>query len=88
MKVLDLRGEPCPYPFLRTLRELFLSPEGTVLKVLGDCPESPEKIEKFALSENFDIQLFEKNGAEWIVVVKKSKNSEKLVLLGKKFGWK
>jgi TusA-related sulfurtransferase len=88
MRVLDLRGEPCPYPFLRILRELFLSHEGSVLKVLGDCPESSEKIAKFASEEKFEIQLFEQKGAEWVVVLKKSRNSERLISLGKKFGWK
>ncbi len=88
MKKLDLRGEPCPYPFLRVVRELFLIPEGSVLEVLGDCPESREKIEKFAHQENFEIQLFQQNGAEWLFILKKNRNSERLRSLGKKFGWK
>lgn len=88
MKELDLRSEPCPYPFLKVLRELFLIPEGSVIKVLGDCPESSEKIEKFARQENFEIQFFQQKGAEWIFILKKNRNSERLLSLGKKFGWK
>lgn len=48
--VLDLRGEPCPYPVVFSLETLRKLKKGEVLEILADCPQSfralPEEVTK------------------------------------------
>lgn len=48
--VLDLRGEPCPYPLIYSLETLGKLQPGQVLEVIADCPQSfrtvPEEARK------------------------------------------
>lgn len=48
--VLDLRGEPCPYPLMLTLDSLAMLADGDVLQVHADCPQAfrtvPEEVTK------------------------------------------
>lgn len=41
---LDLQGEPCPYPAVRTLEVLPELKSGEILEVLSDCPQSINNI--------------------------------------------
>jgi len=48
--VLDLRGEPCPYPVVFSLDTLRNLEKGSVVEILADCPQSfiavPEEVVK------------------------------------------
>lgn len=48
--ILDLRGEPCPYPLIYSLETLRKLQPGQTLEVLADCPQSfrtvPEEVQK------------------------------------------
>ncbi|GAV22067.1 MULTISPECIES: sulfurtransferase-like selenium metabolism protein YedF [Carboxydothermus] len=48
--VLDLRGEPCPYPVVYSLQVLAELESGALLEILADCPQSfksvPEEVVK------------------------------------------
>lgn len=48
--LLDLRGEPCPYPVVFSLDTLSKLDKGTVVEILADCPQSfisvPEEVVK------------------------------------------
>lgn len=48
--LLDLRGEPCPYPVVYSLDSLQNLKSGTVVEILADCPQSfcsvPEEVIK------------------------------------------
>lgn len=50
MYLLDLRGEPCPYPVVFSLETLSKLKQGTIVEILADCPQSfisvPEEILK------------------------------------------
>lgn len=42
--VLDMRGEPCPYPAVATLEAMSILTSGQVLEVISDCPQSINSI--------------------------------------------
>ncbi|GBG57577.1 sulfurtransferase TusA [Sporomusaceae bacterium FL31] len=48
--LLDLRGEPCPYPVVFSLDTLRRLDKGTIVEILADCPQSfisvPEEVIK------------------------------------------
>jgi TusA-related sulfurtransferase len=48
--LLDLRGEPCPYPVIFSLNTLGKLAKGSIVEVLADCPQSfisvPEEVVK------------------------------------------
>lgn len=48
--LLDLRGEPCPYPVVFSLETLRTLNKGTIVEILADCPQSfisvPEEVVK------------------------------------------
>ncbi|MDR3560036.1 MAG: sulfurtransferase-like selenium metabolism protein YedF [Negativicutes bacterium] len=48
MFLLDLRGEPCPYPVVYSLEVLGGLAKGAILEILADCPQSfvsvPEEV--------------------------------------------
>ncbi|WP_378951349.1 sulfurtransferase-like selenium metabolism protein YedF [Pelosinus sp. sgz500959] len=50
MYLLDLRGEPCPYPVVFSLETLKKLDKGTIVEILADCPQSfisvPEEVLK------------------------------------------
>ncbi|QJW47864.1 sulfurtransferase-like selenium metabolism protein YedF [bacterium BFN5] len=48
--LLDLRGEPCPYPVVFSLDTLSRLDKGSIVEILADCPQSfisvPEEVIK------------------------------------------
>jgi tRNA 2-thiouridine synthesizing protein A len=44
---LDVRGERCPYPRIRTLQELKTVKQGQVLEVVATDPEAWQNIDTF-----------------------------------------
>ncbi len=42
---LDVRGEKCPYPLIRTQQEIKKLPEGSVLEVIANDPEAWQNID-------------------------------------------
>ena len=48
--LLDLRGEPCPYPVVFSLDTLGKLEKGSIVEILADCPQSfisvPEDVNK------------------------------------------
>ncbi|WP_284504626.1 sulfurtransferase-like selenium metabolism protein YedF [Caballeronia sp. ATUFL_M1_KS5A] len=42
--MLDLRGEPCPYPAVATIQAMRSLKTDEVLEVLSDCPQSIHSI--------------------------------------------
>ncbi len=59
---LDVRGEKCPYPLIRTKQEVEKLPKGSVLEVIANDPEA---------WQNIDVWIT-KSGHKFIdVVIKK-----------------
>lgn len=60
---LDLQGEPCPYPAVRTLEVLPELKVGEILEVLSDCPQSINNIPIDAKSHGYKVLKVEQHGA-------------------------
>jgi TusA-related sulfurtransferase len=54
-RVLDLRGETCPYPPVYTLEELADMQPGQVLEVLTDNPPSIHTIPFYAAKQGHEV---------------------------------
>ena len=68
---LDLEGEPCPYPAVRTLEVLPELKKGEVLEVLSDCPQSINNIPIDAKSHGYEVLGIEQLGATIRYLIKK-----------------
>ncbi|MDE5603519.1 MAG: sulfurtransferase-like selenium metabolism protein YedF [Helicobacter sp.] len=60
---LDLQGEPCPYPAIRTLEVLPELKSGEILEVLSDCPQSINNIPFDAKNHGYLVLKIEQLGA-------------------------
>ena len=60
---LDLQGEPCPYPAMRTLEVLPMLKNGEILEVLSDCPQSINNIPLDAKNHGYAVLKVEQLGA-------------------------
>ena len=59
---LDLQGEPCPYPAIRTLEVLPELQSGEILEVLSDCPQSINNIPIDAKNHGYEVLQVEQMG--------------------------
>jgi tRNA 2-thiouridine synthesizing protein A len=53
--VLDVRGEICPYPDIRTRKKLKEMKPGQILKVIVDYPMSVERIPRNVTAEGHKV---------------------------------
>ena len=53
--VLDLRGEPCPYPLIYSLETLGQMKPGSALEVLADCPQSFRTVPEEAVKHGYIV---------------------------------
>lgn len=60
---LDLQGEPCPYPAVRTLEVLPVLKSGEILEVLSDCPQSINNIPIDAKNHGYEVLKVEQIGS-------------------------
>lgn len=68
---LDLQGEPCPYPAVRTLEVLPELKKGEILEVLSDCPQSINNIPIDAKNHGYEVLGIEQLGAIVRYLIKK-----------------
>lgn len=68
---LDLQGEPCPYPAVRTLEVLPELKSGEILEVLSDCPQSINNIPIDAKNHGYEVLVVEQLGATIRYLIKK-----------------
>lgn len=68
---LDLQGEPCPYPAVRTLEVLPELKSGEVLEVISDCPQSINNIPVDAKSHGYEVLEVEQIGATIRYLIRK-----------------
>lgn len=70
---LDLRGEVCPYTFVKTKLRLEDLDSGQDLIILLDDPEATANVSKSLRSEGHEIlDLKAISGVVWQVIVKKA----------------
>jgi tRNA 2-thiouridine synthesizing protein A len=65
MQKLDVRGEICPYPMLRTVEALKKLPAGEGLEVVTDHPPALSTIPWEAAKLGYEATLSEAGHAEW-----------------------
>lgn len=69
-ETLDVRGEICPYPMMRTVTALKkLGADQTELEVLTDHAPALETIPTQAARLGFDTAIEESGSSEWKVVL-------------------
>ena len=71
-KVLDIKGEICPYTFVKSKLALEEMEDGEVLNVIVDYPPATENVPRSLEKEGNDILSVEKVGEKlWEIIVRK-----------------
>jgi tRNA 2-thiouridine synthesizing protein A len=69
-QTLDVRGEICPYPMMRTVSALKKLPEGEkVLEVVTDHAPALDTIPTQAARLGFKTEVEEVGGSEWRIML-------------------
>lgn len=69
-QTLDVRGEICPYPMMRTVSALKKLPEGEkVLEVVTDHAPALDTIPTQATRLGFKTEVEEVGGSEWRILL-------------------
>lgn len=72
-ETLDVRGEVCPYPDVKSKRKIKKMNAGDVLEILVDYPLSAERIPEVMKSKGHEILSNEKiTDSEWRILVRKT----------------
>ena len=72
-ELLDLKGEVCPYTFVKSKLALEEMESGQVLRVIVDNPGSAANVPRSLSSEGHQILNVEKlNGTDWAITVQKA----------------
>ena len=71
VRKLDLRGEICPYPMLKTNEELDSDKEINILEVLTDHSPALSTIPPQALKRGYEVEIDEIDNSEWKITLKK-----------------
>ena len=67
---LDVRGEICPYPMMRTVQALKrLKPDQPTLNVVTDHAPALETIPTQAARLGYDVQITEQQPSEWHILL-------------------
>ena len=76
-QTLDVRGEICPYPMMRTVSALKkLSPDERTLEVLTDHPPTLDTIPTQAARLGFGTVVEEVGGSEWRITLTRTAAEE------------
>lgn len=68
---IDLLGEVCPYPDVKSKRKVKRMKSGEVLEIKVDYPLSAERIPETMKSMGHEVLSVEKTGtAAWVILVK------------------
>lgn len=71
-KEIDLRGEVCPYTFLKTLLALEDMENGQILKVRLNFPAAAENVPRSISNEgHLIISIKEVKNKEWEIIIQK-----------------
>ncbi len=70
-EILDVRGEVCPYPDVKSMRKAKKMNSGEILKIILDYPLSAEKIPASMEKKGHEVLSVEKTGgSEWEIFIK------------------
>lgn len=74
-KIVDIKGQICPYTLIETRDALKTVENGAVIEVLVDHgPAALETIPNFCKKKNYPLETVEEGGA-WRLYIKKEENS-------------
>ncbi len=68
---LDVRGEACPYPLIKTKQQVDRLQKGELLKVLASDPVAPQNIDAWAKKSGNELVEVEANNGTYHVFVRK-----------------
>lgn len=69
---LDLRGEVCPYTFVKTILALETMESGDVLEVTVDHPPAVENVPRSLTNRGHEVlAVTQQTGSEWLIRVRK-----------------
>jgi|TARA_B110000263_G_scaffold237083_1_gene237051 tRNA 2-thiouridine synthesizing protein A len=71
IKTLDLRGEICPYPMLKTNEELDTNKGLNILEVITDHSPALSTIPPQALKRGYEVEILEVKNSEWKIILTK-----------------
>lgn len=69
---LDVRGECCPYPLVRTKKQVDGLEPGEILKVIADDPVAPQNIDQWSKKSGNKLLAVEQQDGNFIVYVEKA----------------
>lgn len=69
---LNLRGEVCPYTFVKSKLALEELESGQILRIVVDNDESGENVPRSLANEGHQILQVQKRGHDWAIVVRKA----------------
>jgi len=69
---LDVRGEACPYPLIRTKQQVDKIQKGQVLKVIANDPVAPQNIDEWAKKSGNELLAVEFIKGNYSIFVRKS----------------
>lgn len=69
---LDVRGECCPYPLVRTKKQVDSLEPGDILKVVADDPVAPQNIDQWSKKSGNKLLAVEQQDGEYIIFVEKT----------------
>jgi tRNA 2-thiouridine synthesizing protein A len=70
--VLDIRGEVCPFTFVKTKLALEGLKSGQVLRVVVDNDESGDNVPRSVAHEGHRVlEVTKANATDWVIVVRK-----------------
>jgi tRNA 2-thiouridine synthesizing protein A len=69
---LDVRGEACPYPLIRTKQQVDKLQKGQVLKVLANDPVAPQNIDAWAKKSGNELLEVEVIKGNYTIFVRKN----------------
>ena len=59
---LDMQGEPCPYPAIKTLEAMESLEKGEILEIISDCPQSINNIPIDAKNHGYKVLNIDSSG--------------------------
>ena len=71
VKKLDLRGEICPYPMLKTNEELDSNKNIDILEVITDHSPALSTIPPQALRRGYEVEINTVGNSEWKIILTK-----------------
>jgi tRNA 2-thiouridine synthesizing protein A len=69
---LDVRGEACPYPLIRTKQQVDKLQKGQILKVLANDPVAPQNIDAWAKKSRNELLEVEVIKGNYTIFVRKN----------------